>query len=99
MANLGDAPMYLMNGIGDNLANGLTGGSPMGIGIVLFGILLFVTLIFRPDRGTVTLLGLLMVGAMLQLQIIPETVYWALLAIVAIAAAYGFLQAIRQGEG
>ena len=99
MVNLGDSPMYLMNGIGDNLANGLTGGSPMGLGILFFGILLFIILIFKPDRGSITLLGLLTVGVMLQLGIIPEVVFWALIAIVAIAASYGFLQSLRQGEG
>ena len=101
MPVLGDSPMFFFNTIGENLSNGLTGdgGSMFLLGIFAIAILAYIALSFKLDRGALAFIGLMGVGLFIQLEIIPVTIFWLMIAIVALVAAYGFLNSTRQGEG
>jgi len=96
MAVIGDSPMVLINVVAD-MFNGLGGGSPYFIGIIAFCILVYLALHFRLDRGALVLLALSFIGAFYALNILPATVFYATILIVAIVAAVGILNASRQG--
>jgi len=99
MANLGDSPMYLFNGIAESFQSGLGAGAEEVWLIAMFGIVAFLALYLKLDRGAIALLSVIMVGISLQLGIISDTIFYLMLLILAAVAAYGFLQTTRQGEG
>lgn len=99
MAVLGDSPMYFFNAIGSSLGNGLSGGAPWFLGVFAIAILVYIAISLKLDRGALTITGLMGLGVMLQLSIIPEALFWGTIAVVALVAGYGFLNSARQGEG
>lgn len=99
MAVLGDSPMFFFNTLGENLGNGLSGGAPFFLGIFGLGILIYLALTFKLDRGALAFLGLLFMGVAVQLHLFGMAEFFLVLAIVALVAGYGFLNSSRQGEG
>ena len=100
MAVLGDDPTYIMDMLGTNLLE-VFGGTdyPIILGIVLFGILAYLALSYRLDRGALTLLGILGVGIMISIPgAIPQYVWFVMILLVGVVGAYGVLNALRQGE-
>lgn len=99
MTNLGDSPMYIMNGISESFQNAVGSNAPEVWALIIFGIVAFLALYLKLDRGATALLLLLTVGFMIYLGIIPEAIFYLMILIVAVAAAYGILQTLRQGAG
>lgn len=99
MAINGSDPMFFFDAVGDSISPMIGGGDPTAIAVMTLAMLVFLVLYFKLDRGAMALLAMLYVGVGVQLRFIPDTVFWAVIFIVATIAAYGILNMMRQGEG
>ena len=98
MADLGQDPMYLMNNIGNSLGMVMGGGEPMVLGAVIAVVVGYLMFAYKADRGVMALLSVLFIGTFVMLNTLPTTVWFGLILIIGAVAAFGALNALRQGE-
>lgn len=98
MADLGQDPMYLMNNLGSALGNTMGGGEPLVLGAVILCVVGYLILTFKADRGVIAFLGVLMVGTFIMLNTLPGEVWFGMILVLGAVAAFGALNALRQGE-